>query len=240
MKPRTTMEFALHRRQKEALREIRASVEERRFQGGAAARRHRVGQNGGISGGDAVGAGGGARLDSAGAGDRTDSGRCRRSVQHFRRGDCHPAFVAQRCRARRAVAPHPSRRSANCGGHALGGLCAGARPGAHHRRRGARPQLQAGGDAALSRARCRRGARQGLECDRRAGLGDAVAGELPQREPRQVCADRTARPCAGASAARGGTGRHARGVSADRQGERALAQADRGDHGAAWSAASRQ
>ena len=57
---------------------------------------------------------------------------------------------------------------------------------------------------------------------------------------RQVRADRTARPRAGASPAGGGTGRYARGVSADRQGERALAQADRGDHGAAWSAASRR
>ncbi len=199
--------------------------------GCAAARRHRLGQNRGVSGGHAVGARRRAWLHSAGAGDRTDARRRRRSAQHLRRGDRHSAFLAQRRRARRAVAPHPPRRSAHRRGHALGDLRPGARPRAHHRRRGARQQLQAGGDAALSRPRCRRGARQGAERDRGAGLGHAIAGELPQRHPRQVRAGRTARPRAGASPARGGTGRHARGVSADRQGERALAQADRGDHG---------
>ncbi len=76
---------SVHSRPEEALREIRGSVEARRFQGCVAARRHRLGKNGGVSGGHAVGAGGGAGLDSAGAGDWADSGRGRRPAQHLRR-----------------------------------------------------------------------------------------------------------------------------------------------------------
>ena len=51
-------------------------------------------------------------------------------------------------------------RCADCGGHALGDLCAGAEPGIDSGGRGTRPELQAGGDAALQRARRGRDARQ--------------------------------------------------------------------------------
>ena len=71
-------------------------------------------------------------------------------------------------------------RGADCGGDAVGDLCAGAESGADSGGRGARPELQAGGDAALQRARCGGDARQAGGGGGGAGFGDAVAGELAE------------------------------------------------------------
>jgi primosomal protein N' (replication factor Y) len=77
--------------------------------------------------------------------------------------------------AQRAVAPHPSRRRAHRRRHAFGNLRARAESRIDPRRRGARPELQAGGNAALQRSRCCRDARQTCRRRRGHGLGHALA-----------------------------------------------------------------
>ena len=58
---------------------------------------------------------------------------------------CRPAPLRPHARrARRAVAPHSTRRSPHRRRHPLRRLCARRKPRPHHRRRGARLQLQAG------------------------------------------------------------------------------------------------
>ena len=118
-------------------------------------------------------------------------------------------------------------------GNAVGGVRAGQRSGAHHRRRGAGFVLQAGRDAALSRARRGGDAGEDGGRGRRAGLGHALAGVLLQREEKQVCAGRVARPGGAASAAGSRDCRHAAGVSGDRAGAGDLAQAGGGNSRAA-------
>ncbi len=92
--------------------------------------------------------------------------------------------------AQRAVAADPAGRCADCGGDAVGDLCAGAESGADSGGRGARPELQAGGDAALQRARCGRDAGQAGRRGGGDGFGDAVAGELAEFGAGQVPAHR--------------------------------------------------
>ena len=87
-----------------------------------------------------------------------------------------------------------------------------ARDRPRHRRRGARRLVQAGRDAALSRPRRRGHARAPGRRAGRARLGDAVAGELPERAERALHA-RHAEPARARSAAgRRAHRRHARGV----------------------------
>jgi superfamily II DNA/RNA helicase len=57
-------------------------------------------------------------------------------------------------------------------------------PGPDRGRRGARPKLQAGGDAALQRPRCGRGARQAGGRSGGHGFGHAVSGKLAELESR--------------------------------------------------------
>ncbi len=75
--------------------------------------------------------------------------------------------------------------------------------------RGARRQLQAGGDAALPRARCGGDAGEAVGVRGGAGVGDAVARELDERGAGAVPADRDARTGGGPPAAAGGADRHA-------------------------------
>ena len=63
---------------------------------------------------------------------------------------------------------------------ALGDFCAGRTARPHHRGRGARAHLQAGGSAALPCARRGHHARADGKCRRRARLGHAVAGKFLQ------------------------------------------------------------
>ncbi len=86
--------------------------------------------------------------------------------------------------AQRAVAAHPARRRAHRRRHALGDLCARAQSRPDSGRRGARPELQAGGDAALQRPRRGRDARQAGGRGGGDGLGHAVAGKLAELRPR--------------------------------------------------------
>ena len=90
----------------------------------------------------------------------------------------HSALSAAGARAR--LAGGGDRRGARRGRRALGAVPAlpGSRP--DHRRRGARPGLQAGGPRPLSGARHGGGARQPRQDPGHAGVGDAV-----DREPRQ-------------------------------------------------------
>ena len=71
---------------------------------------------------------------------------------------------------------------------ALGAVPALSRPQAHHRRRGTRQRLQAGGRRHLPRARHGGGAGADGRLPHRAGLGDAVAGNLGQRASRAATA----------------------------------------------------
>ena len=106
-------------------------------------------------------------------------------------------------------------RCADCGGYAVGDLCAGAESGIDPGGRGARPELQAGGDAALQRARCGRDAGQAGRGGGGAGVGDAFAGKLAELGAGQVRAHRDARAGDEPAAAGSGTDRHAAGVPGD-------------------------
>ena len=128
--------------------------------------------------------------------------------------------------AQRAVAADQAGRGADCGGDAVGDFCAGAGAGADSGGRGARPELQAGGDAALQRARCGRDAGQAGGSGGGAGVGDAFAGELAELGAGEVCAHRDQGPGDEPAAARGGTDRHAARVQGDGEGAAFFAVAD--------------
>jgi len=72
-------------------------------------------------------------------------------------------------------------------GNAVGCIRSGQRPCAHHCRRGAGFVLQAGRDTALSCARCGGDAGENGGRRRGAGLGNAFARVVLQREEKQVC-----------------------------------------------------
>ena len=180
-----------------------------------AAWRDRVGQDGGLPGGHAEGAGPGPGVDSAGAGDWLDAADGRAAGRGVWGAGGAAALRANAGRTQRAVAADPAGRCSDCGGHPVGDLCAGAEPGADSGRRGTRPELQAGGDATLQRPRCGGDAGQAGRRGGGDGLGHAVAGELAEFGHRQVHADRDAGSGDEPSAARGGTDRHAARVPGD-------------------------
>ena len=120
-----------------------------------------------------------------------------------RRSRGHPAQRPVRRRTARSVAAHPPRRHRRRRRHAVGGVRAARARRADHRRRGARRLVQAGGESPLQRPRRRHRARAARGRARRARLGDAVDGELPQRDGGQVRARRPRAPRA-RSAAGGG------------------------------------
>ncbi len=103
------------------------------------------------------------------------------------------------------------------GGDALGRVCAGEEYRADRGRRRARSELQAAGNAALSRSRC--GDRQGAGCGRGGGarIGDAESREPLQCRARQVRIHSSTGADRRASDARGEADRHAHGVSGDAQ-----------------------
>ena len=127
-----------------------------------------------------------------------------------------PAQRALRRRAARPVAAHPPRRHRRRRRHAVGGVRAARARRPDHRRRGARRVVQAGGEPALPRPRRGHRARTAGQRAGRARVGDAVDGELLQREHRTLRA-RRARAARARSAAGGGDRRrHARGVRGSR------------------------
>ena len=180
----------------------------------AAARRYRLGQNRGLSFSDAGGAGKGPFGYLACSRDRSHSGDGGRSAPDLRRRSCHSAFRPERRRARRAVETHPQRRVSHCGRNAVGCICPCSRPIAHRGGRGARSLLQAGRDAALSRARRCGDAGQDVQRRRGSRLGHALAGDLLQRATREVPADRISGAHREAAVAGSRNHRHARGISA--------------------------
>ena len=91
------------------------------------------------------------------------------------------------------------------GGDAIRRVRSGAQPGPDRGGRGTRPQLQAGRDAALQRARRGDRARASRGRLRRAGLGHAQPGEPLQRRARQVHAAGAARAHRAAAACRRST-----------------------------------
>ena len=90
------------------------------------------------------------------------------------------AFASVRRRTARRMAQDPPGPRAHRHRRALGDFCAGRTARPHHRGRGARAHLQAGGSAALPRARRGHHARPDGKRRRRARLGHAVAGKLLQ------------------------------------------------------------
>ena len=228
MKPRK-LEFLFTPAQKAALDSHHRLRRRAEVSAHAAARRDRLGQDRGVSVGNAGGAGEGTLGHPAGSGDRSHAGHGRRSAPDFRRRGRHPSFRPERRRARRAVEAHPQWRVPHGGRHALGHLRAGARSGAHRGRRRARPLLQAGGDAALPRSRRRGDAGQDVQRRRGAGLGHSVAGDLLQRGAGQVSSAGAAGAHREAAAAGSRNPRHARGIPAHPQRRSAVAQAGGGD-----------
>ena len=114
----------------------------------------------------------GTRGADAGAGNRVDARRGGAVSPSIRRTRGDPAFRVSRFRTRAGVAEDPVGPSAGGGRDAIRRLRAGAESGPDHRRRGARPELQAAGNAALSRSR-RRG-RAGARCGAVVVLGSAT------------------------------------------------------------------
>ena len=122
------------------------------------------------------------RRADAGAGDCADARGCRGVSRAFRRPCCHPTQRALGRRTPRPVASHPSRRSRHRRRHTVRGVCAARRAWPHHRGRGTRHVVQAGGNAPIPRARRRRDAWKACRCPGRAGLGDTLDGVLLQRD----------------------------------------------------------
>ena len=135
----------------------------------------RVGQDGCLSGGHAARARSRPVVDPAGSGDRPDAADRWPARPGLRTKGGAAPLRAHAGRAQRAVAADQAGRSADCGRHALGHLCACAQPGTDFGGRGARPELQAGRDAALQRPRCGCDARQARWRGGGAGVGNAFA-----------------------------------------------------------------
>ena len=106
--------------------------------------------------------------------------------------------------ARGRERPGPGRRR-----RALGAVPAVLGSGTDHRRRGARPVVQAGGRGRLSGARHGGAARLGGADPDRAGIGDAVAGNGGQYRARTLRPGASAAPPRGSDAAADRTARHA-------------------------------
>ena len=158
------------------------------------ARRHRIRQDRGLPQRHRRGAR--MRPQRAAAGARRSRLTPAVAGQFFtrvRRPRGHSAQRVQRFRARRSVAPHPRGRGGGGGGHALRRLRARAQSGPDRGRRRARPELQAGRNAALQRPRCGHRARAGGRRVRGAGFGHAQSRKPLQRRARQVHAAGTAR-----------------------------------------------
>ena len=113
----------------------------------------------------------------------------------------HSALPPRRAPAR--LAPAARGRGRHRRGRALGDLRAGAAPGRAGRRRGARRLVQAGRRLSLQRARSGGGARAARGRGRDPRLGDAVAGDVPERRGRALPAAVAARARDAAPAARG-------------------------------------
>ena len=141
------------------------------------ARRHRLGQDGGLSHRDRNRAGRRPQRAADGARDRAHAADGRAVLLALRRPRGHSALRVHRRGAHRAVAPHTFRRGQRRGGHALRRLRAGAESGPDRGGRRARRQLQAGGESALQRPRRGHRARAGRRRVRGARLGHAQPGE---------------------------------------------------------------
>ena len=85
---------------------------------------HRIGQDRGVSRGNAPHPGRRPHRDSAGSGNRPDAGDGGATPPCFWIGSCAAPLRAYAGRARRAVASHPQGRSARCGRYAFGNFCA--------------------------------------------------------------------------------------------------------------------
>ena len=162
------------------------AVDTARLQRGAARRRHRLGQDGGLFRGDrdrAARRPAGAR---PAAGDRAHLAIPRPLRRPFRRAPGRMAFGDHAAPARAAVGRDGERRGACRRRRALGPVPAlrGSRP--HRRRRGARGRLQAGGRRRLSRPRHGGGARAARERGDRPRLRDALARDARQRRARPL------------------------------------------------------
>ena len=156
---------------------------------GAAARRHRIGQDRGLPAGDRAGAGAWAGRDRAGARDRADAADGRPLPGPVRR---HRGGAAQRAHpgpARRRAPPHRRRRGAGRRGRPLGGVRGRARPGRDRGGRGARRLLQARERSPLRRPPRRRqarpaGGRPGRVRQRHAAAGVLARHSAPDRATR--------------------------------------------------------
>ena len=161
--------------------------------GVSARRRDRIGQDGSVPERDRSGPGAGPRRAAAGPRDRADTRGGRAVSPPVRRAGGDSALRVSRFRTRPGVAQDPRGPGVGGGRHAIRRIRAGAEPGPDHRRRRTRPELQAAGNAALSRPR--RGRRAGPQRKRgdRAGFGHAQSGNPLQRRARQVHAPGSAR-----------------------------------------------
>jgi primosomal protein N' (replication factor Y) len=101
------------------------------------------------SGRHAEGAGHGALVHSAGAGDRVDAADGGIAGRGLWEEGGAAALRVDAGRAQRSVAADQERGGSHRGGDAVGHFCACRQPGADPGGRGARPELQAGGDTAL-------------------------------------------------------------------------------------------
>ena len=224
-------EHALNEAQMEALSSIAAAMAQGWIQAPASLRHHQLGQDHRLLRRDAARAGRGQVRASAGPGDwphARDGGPVVRGLRPAGRAAALRPYAG---RTRRAVAPHPPRRGPHRRRHALGCLRSDGQPRPHPGGRGAGRQLQAGGDAALPRARCRRDARQVQLGRRRARLSHALAGKLGQLRTRPLRTHRDAHPRDAAPAAHRRTGRHANRIPRNRPRRHLLPPARRRDTG---------
>ena len=138
-------------------------------------RRHRVGEDAGVSRGAAPGGGGRAGRDPARPRNRFDAADGGAGARRVRRPSRGVALRPFRRRARRRVARAAQRRAVRRGRRPVGDLRAGPAPRRHRRGRRARGELQAGDGPALPRARRRRRARAPRGRPAAPGERDALA-----------------------------------------------------------------
>ena len=150
----------------------------------AAARHHRQRQDRGLSALDGAPSGVTAGCSGAldGARNRADARLAAAAAAPFSRAaHCRPAQRDDRCGAGQSLAGGGQRPGPHHPGHAPGRPGPPPSPGRHHRRRGARPFLQAAGGSALLGTRYGRRPGAAGPHPGAAGLRYTVAGELAQR-----------------------------------------------------------
>ena len=150
----------------------------------AAARHHRQWKDRGLSALDGAPSGRTAGCSGAldGAGNRTDACLADAAAAPLSRAaHCRPAQRDDRRCACQSLAGGGQRPGTHHPGYAPGRSGPAPSPGRHHRRRGARPFLQAAGGSALLGTRHGRRPGSAGPDPGAAGLGHPLAGELAQR-----------------------------------------------------------